>query len=242
MGLCTYNLCRYAILFSIVSIDILLLCLPHYFKSSSDQSIHFGLSGVTTSQDFYSYSSYLLQCPKDNQSAAICSNLKNLEQAGETLKIILSLDAVLVVFYLIMYLLQNFYIKKFIISARESQEIPRRSLLLVKCLYRTSSLVVLHPVLISLGMGCWVWLSRVEQYSSSIVIEEGFVMLIFQCFYSLLAIACYGWERSAIKRRNTKNVNYLNSGKKDCNDSESQMRRRDRHEEKSIDTFIKNAI
>ena len=51
-------------------------------------------------------------------------------------------------------------------------------------------------------IGLWITQSNLGQFSSKITIEGGLIILISQCFISLLIIASYFWEISALKRRN----------------------------------------
>lgn len=225
---------RGLMLVTIITIDIWLLYIQNYFSSSKGENLQFGLEGVTSSERFYTYSEYSNICK--SSIAEICLNLSNLSQAGKYLKVIIVVDTSLVVFYLLFTFIINCYLKRFIEKTGTSQEIARSDMIIFKFLYKATALIVLHPVLINVGTGIWIGKSKVEKFSSLITIETGFIVLIFQCFLSLLAIACYIWEISATKRKNMKNVKYLAKLNKN---SEAAVNRQQSIENKSFDTFVK---
>lgn len=189
-------------IFLILSINLALLCIEKYFKSNSVNSIYFGLSGLKSSGAFYTYSNYESKCLSELSSKAICSNLENLSIAGLILETFISIDIIVVSLYAIFSLIEYVYVRKFIAENIKLSQMSKLNLFVFTLSYKAKAIILTHCIFVNVGMGLWIAKSNVDQFSSQIVIQEGIVLVIFQCFFSLFTIASYIWEISNIKRKN----------------------------------------
>jgi hypothetical protein len=189
-----------------LSFNLALLAIKDYFSNKSSGSAHFGLSSVIYSSNSYSYSKFSKICTKTISSRHICENLNNLDQAGEIFKIFIALNILVLVIYAIISILEQFILKKIVKVILAGIE-PSKMLkfFLVFC-NRLRLIFLLHPILINVGVGIWIKIGNVEEFSNEMKIEGGLIVMIFQCFFSLLTTASFFWEISAMKRRNLRQM------------------------------------
>ena len=192
---------------SIISLDITLLIINNYFRSSLKESVHFGLAGVNSFETYYPYSEYQKICISDLSSLDICNSLSDLAQAGTIVKAFLCLDIIISVFYSVFTTIEHFILKKIITKSVSLDESPKTYKFLFTWSYRGKAIIVLHCIFINIALGSWISKSNIEKFSSEIIVEQGVIIFIFQCFFSLLVLASYFWEISTMKRRNLRKIN-----------------------------------
>ena len=132
----------------------------------------------------------------------ICSNISNLSKAGIIAKVFLYLDIIVMVLFSTFILVQFFSLKNFIKKSVELRELSPTEKTIFTWSYRGKCIITMHPIFMNACIGLWITQSNLGQFSSKITIEGGLIILISQCFISLLIIASYFWEISALKRRN----------------------------------------
>lgn len=201
-----YLIFKYCMLAIMLSFNLALLAIKDYFSNKSSGSAHFGLKSVIYSSNTYSYSKFSKICTKTISSHHICENLNNLDQAGEIFKIFIALNILVLVIYVIISILEQFILKKIVKVILAGIE-PSKMLkfFLVFC-NRLRLIFLLHPILINVGVGIWIKIGNVEEFSDEMKIEGGLIVMIFQCFFSLLTTASFFWEMSSMKRRNLRQM------------------------------------
>lgn len=201
-----YLIFKYCMLVIMLSFNLALLAIKDYFSNKSSGSAHFGLNSVIYSSNTYSYSKFSKICTKTISSHHICENLNNLDQAGEIFKIFIALNILVLVIYVIISILEQFILKKIVKVILAGIE-PSKMLkfFLVFC-NRLRLIFLLHPILINVGVGIWIKIGNVEEFSDEMKIEGGLIVMIFQCFFSLLTTASFFWEMSSMKRRNLRQM------------------------------------
>ncbi|OMJ73480.1 hypothetical protein SteCoe_27813 [Stentor coeruleus] len=201
-----YLIFKYSMLIVMLSFNLALLAIKDYFSNKSSGSAHFGLSSVFYSSKTYSYLKFSKICTKTISSHRICENLNNLNQAGEIFKICIAFDIIILVIYSIISILEQFILRKTIksiITGIEPSKMLKFSLVFCN---RLRLIFLLHPVLINVGVGIWIKISNIDKFSNEMKIEGGLIVMIFQCFFSLLITASFFWEMSAMKRRNLRQM------------------------------------
>jgi len=178
---------------------LVLISVPDYFSISEPRSIKFGLSSVTETGSVKSYSDFEYKCESLEVSENICKNLENLAKAGKVLLGLLCCDILLLSILAVLNLVQFYTIKR-ILANKQGQATKTQRKIIEFC-FKLRLFGLVHPVIVNTGLGIYIKISHLEDFSKNIKMEAGIVAGIIQCFISLLGIAVFLWEISATKRR-----------------------------------------
>ena len=183
------------ILISLIILDISLLAISSYFSLSPLYDIEFGLQGALIQGKYTSYSIIQENC----EFKIYCEFIQNFNKSGVILQSLLILDiftlsSVIVLNFLLTITLKN------VINTKEAMSKCKKCIL--QSLAFGKKILFLHPILMNLGFVLWIIYSKVSELSKVITLHEGMIILIIQCFLSLLTIAYYIWINSSITRRN----------------------------------------
>lgn len=181
-------------------LSLVLLLLPDYFSIRSGE-IQFSLIYVRVLSDKMSYDEFSNVCGTYEVTDKICNNLSKMSKGGMTLFSFIVVDIFILCLYFIVNLVWLYVANKILFEGINKFHISPVHKIILKCCNWLKVVLVGHPFAITIGTGVWIKLSNIDKLSSHIVLESGTVILIIQCFFSLLSIAGYVWEASAIKRR-----------------------------------------
>lgn len=201
-----YLILKHFLLVIVLALNLALLATKDYFSIKPSGSAYFGLNSVTYYSSTFSYSNFSLICTDSLSSHKICSNLQNLNKAGEIFKIFIAFDILTLIIYTINSFLEQISLKKTVkvlLTNNKPSKILKLSLV---CSNRLRLIFILHPVFIILGVGLWIEIANIDKFSNDMHIESGLIVMIFQSFFSLMTTAGFLWEMSDMKRRNLKKM------------------------------------
>ncbi|OMJ94883.1 hypothetical protein SteCoe_1912 [Stentor coeruleus] len=188
------NLVILALLIVIV-LNIIMLSTDNYFSLRSLDSVEFGISGAVIQGTQYSYYDILDACTLGKY----CKYIDDFKKSGMIVEALVAIDIVILATIIISSLLLTILLRKAIVK-KESLSRFRKAFL--RTLAYGKNLLFFHPILLNLGIIVWIVISKLDKHSKDIVLHEGLIILIVQCFLSLLSIAYNVWMISSIRRRN----------------------------------------
>lgn len=180
-------------------LSLLLVSIHSYFHITQPEKISFGLVSLTYAGSDKSYSEFEKNCKLLEVSENICGNLGNINKAGKILLALLSFDLCLLAFLVLMNFWQYYTVRK--VLGNKTGHATRVQRCWIRFCYNARPAILLHPVVVNIGCGVWIKISKVEEFSKEIRLGVGIVGGIIQCFLSLLVIAVFMWEVSASRRR-----------------------------------------
>ena len=181
-------------------LSLTLLLIPDYFSIKSGE-IQFSLTNVKVFSDKMSYDEFSNVCVNYEVTDKICNNLSKMSRGGMALFSFIVVDIFILCLYLIINLIQLYIAHKILSEGLKILQVSPRQRNILKCCHKLKVVVIGHPFAVILGTGVWIKLSNIDKLSNQIILESGTIILIIQCFFSLLSIAGYLWEASSIKRR-----------------------------------------
>lgn len=188
------NLVIFALLIVIV-LNIILLSTDSYFSLRSLSSVEFGIAGAVLQGTHYSYYDILDACTLGKY----CDYIDDFQKSGMIVQALVAIDIVTLTTIIISSLILTILLRK-AISKKESLSRFRKAFL--RTLAYAKNLLFFHPILMNLGIVVWIVISKLDKHSKDIVLHEGLIILIIQCFLSLLSIAYNVWMISSTRRRN----------------------------------------
>lgn len=194
-----FFLFKSGLLVTALVLSLLLASIPSYFYITQPASVSFGLVSVTYSGSSKPYSEFEKTCESLEVSGALCENLRNINKAGKVLLALLIADLFLLTFLVFVNFGQYYAVRK--VLGNKTGQVSRVLRTWIRFCFRARPAILLHPVLVNLGCGVWVKMSKIEEFSKEIRMSVGIVGGIIQCFLSLLGIAVLMWEVSASRRR-----------------------------------------
>ena len=179
----------------IILINIILLATDSYFSLSTLDQVDFGLEGAIIKGEKVSYSDLKNNCTLPDY----CDYIPGFLKSGSILVAMFIIDILFLTLVIIQGFLLTFMLKK-IIGNKEA--LTKRNKCMLRGLALGKVFLFLHPIVINLGAVLWVVYSDLNALAKVIVLHEGLIILIIQCFFSLLIIAYHVWVTSSVKRRN----------------------------------------
>jgi hypothetical protein len=188
------NLVIFALLIVIV-LNIILLSTDNYFSLRPLNSVQFGIAGAVIQGTHYSYYDILDACTLGKY----CDYIDDFQKSGMIVQALVAIDIVTLATIIISSLSLTILLRK-AIAKKESLSRFRKAFL--RTLAYAKNLLFFHPILMNLGIVVWIVISKLDKHSKNIVLHEGLIILIIQCFLSLLSIAYNVWMISSTRRRN----------------------------------------
>ena len=192
----------------LIILDFILLATSSYFSLVPLDSVEFGLQGVLVENKFTTYTELVNNCTLPHY----CDYMPDFKRSGSILQGLVILD----IFVLVAVIAQNIVLAIMLRNAITSKETmgtcKKNTLQTMIC---GKNLIYLHPVLMNLGMILWSNYTKLSDLSNKMNLHEGIIILIIQCFLSLLSIAYNVWLNGSIKRRNLRLLRSSNYKRED---------------------------
>lgn len=179
----------------VILLNISLFSISSYFSIEDLSNVQFGIRGAVVKGDSISYAELTNDC----ELKKYCDSLKDFKKSGEILLSFICLDTILIVSIIGMGIVLSIVLKQ-VVAQKEA--LTKKQKVMLKILAFNKNLLYLHPVIINFGLIMWIVVSQLTEFSSRIVLHEGFAVLIVQSFISWLTLACNIWIISSIKRKN----------------------------------------
>lgn len=194
---------KFCMLFLILSLDIVLLIINSFFCVSSEPEIQLGIKAVNYYGKVLTFDEFSKICEESDVPKVICGQIPDIKSAGSLLLAFICFDVLIVNSYLVLYCIQYYTVSK-LISKKLREEPSDREKHIIKCSYYCKFALVSHPVILNLACGLWIELSQIEVFSNKITLKAGVIILIIQCFLSLLVIAMLLWDASSARRKSAR--------------------------------------
>lgn len=188
------NLMNFALTFVIV-LNIVLLTTDSYFSLAPLDLVEFGIYGAVIDNKHVSYTEILNNCTLEKY----CEKVPDFKKSGTIMQALIILDIFTVSAVIIQNIFLEFLMKRLL---KDKGFLTKCTKCAVQGLVCGKNLLFVHPVLMNLGIILWASYSKLSDISNKLVLHEGMIILIVQCFLSLLSMAYNIWVIGSIKRRN----------------------------------------
>lgn len=199
----TYLVFKFSMLVAMLSFDIVLLVVNSYFSVNSEPEIELGIKAVNYYGKVESFDRFSKICTETEVPQVICEQISGIRLAGSLLVAFICLDILVLIFYSVIYCTQYQTVQA-LISKKLSEEPSNTQKCVIKWSYSCKIALVSHPIIINLACGLWIELSHIERFSNKITLKSGVIILIVQCFFSLLVFAMFLWDLSSAKRKSAR--------------------------------------